>query len=85
MGQFQSKYGIPANEVENLYGRYRKKHLEEGFGDFDSFLRFASESNYKPFLHLRRYDASQPHGPDNSFFYDRTAQEKLPPRSRDQK
>ena len=63
-----------------MYGRYRKKHLEEGFGDFDNFLRFASESNYKPFLHLRRYDASQPHSPENSFFYDSTAKEKLPPK-----
>ncbi|MBO5953462.1 MAG: hypothetical protein J6Q53_05020 [Oscillospiraceae bacterium] len=73
MSQFRERYGIPANEVQNLYNRYKKNHLEEGFGDFDSFVKFASECGYKPFLHLRRYDASQPYSPDNTFFYDRKA------------
>lgn len=77
---YQSKYGIPAKEVENLYSRYKKHNLQEGFGNFDNFLKFASECGYKPFLHLRRNDENRPHSPENSYFYDSKAKEKLPPK-----
>ena len=76
----ENKYGIPAKEVENLRSRYKKLKLKEGFGSFDAFLQFASECGYKPFLHLRRYDTSMPHSPDNSFFYEQKAKDDLPPK-----
>lgn len=69
----KSRYGIPANEVQNLQSRYRIHNLEEGLGSFEAFLLFAAECGYKPGLHLRKYDASKPHGPDNTYFYDRKA------------
>lgn len=74
----EGKYGIPPKEVENLRSRYTKHHLKEGFGSFDAFLRFASERGYKPGLRLRRYDERVPHGPNNSFFFDKNAKEQLP-------
>lgn len=80
MGVVNGRYGISAAEVVNLRSRYQKNKLKEGFGSFDTFLRFASECEYKPGQHLRRYDASQPHSPENSFFYDSAMKEKLPPK-----
>lgn len=73
----KERYGIPAKEVEQLYGRYRKQNLAEGFGSFDSFLQFCKESGYGPGMRMCRYDPHEPHGPDNTFFREKAVKEKI--------
>lgn len=71
MSRRKERHGIPVKEVEQLYGRYRKQKLVEGFGSFDNFLRFCKESGYKPGMRMRRYDPHEPHGPDNTVFFEK--------------
>lgn len=64
-----SRYGISVQEVNNLHRRFLRLKLAEGFGTFDDFLKWCSENEYEQDKELRRYDDHEPHGPENSFFF----------------
>lgn len=70
MSRFNDRYGIPGNEIENLYSRWIKKIKRDcQWETFDDFLYWAASPERKPGLELRKIDATKPHGPNNSFWY----------------
>lgn len=73
-GKLKDRYGIPAEDVRSLASRYTKQNLKEGFGTFDNFVKFCSEVGYERGMLMGRYNRDEPHGPDNTFFYNRSPQ-----------
>lgn len=76
-GTYRSRYGLPGKDVKLLHARWVKQRLmEEDWESFDDFVKWASESGYVVGANLHRYDAHEPHGPDNSFWYMKKKKEK---------
>ena len=65
---YKSQNGFTVREMDALRKKYSRIDGSSGFDNFDSFLKFCHEQNYKQGQVLKRRTFTQPHGPDNSFF-----------------
>lgn len=65
---YKCRYGISGEDIRNLYERYRHQNLREGFGTFDQFVKFCSESGFKSGMFMRKRDTDKIHSPENTFF-----------------
>lgn len=71
MPRYKGRYGFSSREVSTLYESvWRLKELNKGCGlkKFDDFVRWASETGYEKYAHLRRVSEDKPYGPDNAFW-----------------
>lgn len=67
MSRYSPRYGLSGQTVGNLRGRWLRMGEDAmGFGDFDAFVKWASENGYTPHAKLQKRDESKPHGPENS-------------------
>ena len=66
------RYGISGHDVSNLSSRWLKTVRKDcEWEKFDEFLFWCSVEGYKPGMKLGRINQNQPHGPGNSFWYDK--------------
>ena len=66
------RYGISGHDVSNLSSRWLKTVRKDcEWETFDEFLFWCSVEGYKPGMKLGRINQNQPHGPGNSFWYDK--------------
>ena len=54
--------------MDLLRAKYWRIDGSSGFENFDSFVKFCADHNYKQGQVLKRRTLSQPHGPNNSYF-----------------
>ncbi|MBO7253017.1 MAG: hypothetical protein J6V25_10390 [Oscillospiraceae bacterium] len=75
----KGRYGMSCQDVNNLYNKWgRKSHwgtirYNGMWESFNDFLYWCSQNGYKKGLILRKKDSEKPHGPDNSYWYDKEA------------
>lgn len=71
MARYKGRYGLSGGEVCTLYEScWRGKGLNNGcdFENFDVFSRWAAETGYVKYAHLRRIRTDKPYGPENAFW-----------------
>lgn len=65
---YKDRYGIPGKSVTSLIRRYYRYLSNSDWDKADDFLKWCSENGWQNGLRLYKTDASQPHGPSNSYF-----------------
>lgn len=67
------KPDIPKKEIYNIRTRWKRRIRDdqEGWESVDDFVRWCLENGYRKGMEIRKQNSFLPHGPGNTFFYDK--------------
>ena len=75
--EYCSRYGLPGHVVQHLYSSWKARKLKgQGWADFDSFVKWTSESGYTEGAMLKKHNENEVHGPENSYWFVKEEKEK---------